>query len=425
MKPWNSCRDTDLIEREYVNRSVIQIVVDQHAEESAFLWLLRDDAVAAPHYDLGELARLDARVEAHIDGLRVAGEDGWALCIEGLSHEEPGEAFVAAVLALESNDGSRLDSVLDIGIQTPEAFRGVVSATGWVSAECLGCWLPSLAKARSSACRTLGIAGASVNRPESLTARVRALRAVGVVKRHDLSSLLRTSFDSEHTIQRFWASWSAVLLGDKSALGPLKTFANLSGARGFVQRALELALRAMPLPDAHNWLKGLAQDQAHLRDVLIGCGVTGDPLYIPWLIKQMETPEYARVAGESFSMITGVDLAYDDLDTDWPEGFEAGPTEDPADENVEMDQDEDLPWPDPEKLGDWWAKHKSQYQTGVRYLCGKPISIEQCQHVLRYGFQRQRIAAALELALLQPDEPLFETRAPGFRQQELLGLKRR
>jgi hypothetical protein len=46
--------------------------------------------------------------------------------------------------------------------------------------------------------------------------------------------------------------------------------------------------------------------------------------------------------------------------------------------------------------------------------------VEQCQSVLRKGFQRQRIAAALELALLQPEQPLFETRAPGFRQQRLL-----
>jgi hypothetical protein len=40
--------------------------------------------------------------------------------------------------------------------------------------------------------------------------------------------------------------------------------------------------------------------------------------------------------------------------------------------------------------------------------------------VLRSGYQRQRIAAALELALMRPDRPLFERRAPAFRQQALL-----
>ena len=33
------------------------------------------------------------------------------------------------------------------------------------------------------------------------------------------------------------------------------------------------------------------------------------------------------------------------------------------------------------------------------------------------GYQRQRAAAALELAILKPGRPLFEVRAPGWRQQ--------
>ena len=56
----------------------------------------------------------------------------------------------------------------------------------------------------------------------------------------------------------------------------------------------------------------------------------------------MEVPELARVAGEAFTMITGVDIAYEDLEGEWPEDFEAGPTESPEDEDVEMDPDEDL-----------------------------------------------------------------------------------
>jgi len=68
----------------------------------------------------------------------------------------------------------------------------------------------------------------------------------------------------------------------------------------------------------------------------------------------------------------------------------------------------------------WWNDNKGRFQAGQPYLLGEPITVEQCQSVLRKGFQRQRIAAALELALLQPEQPLFETRAPGFRQQRLL-----
>ena len=56
--------------------TIIESIVTQHAEEAAFLWLLREGAVDAPHYSLKDLVEHDSRVEAHLDGLRVAGEAG-------------------------------------------------------------------------------------------------------------------------------------------------------------------------------------------------------------------------------------------------------------------------------------------------------------------------------------------------------------
>jgi hypothetical protein len=63
------------------------------------------------------------------------------------------------------------------------------------------------------------------------------------------------------------------------------------------------------------------------------------------------------------------------------------------------------------------------WQAGIGGI-GQPISRENCRRVLIEGYQRQRIAASFELALLNPDEPLFEWRAPGGRQQEWLGLRK-
>ena len=83
---------------------VIEDVITQHAEEGAFLWLLRSQVVNAPHYSLAGLAYLDGRVDAHLDGLRIAGDAGWEICKETLSQEEAGEVFAAAVLAFESGD---------------------------------------------------------------------------------------------------------------------------------------------------------------------------------------------------------------------------------------------------------------------------------------------------------------------------------
>ena len=61
-----------------------------------------------------------------------------------------------------------------------------------------------------------------------------------------------------------------------------------------------------------------------------GVGMVGDPHFVPWLMEQMTDVTLARIAGESFSFVTGVDLANLALDRPPPEDVEFGPNEDPA-----------------------------------------------------------------------------------------------
>jgi uncharacterized protein (TIGR02270 family) len=408
----------------------IKPIIEQHAEEAAFLWPQRDAAIHEPHYSLKDIAHLDDRLEAHIDGLRIAGETGWEICKQALALNEPGEVFVAALLAFEGDDGQLVDEVLKVAIEAPENWRALISALGWLSDEDYQRWVPGLLTANDLSYRRLAIAASVIHRQNSTTAlaaalddpepnfQARALRAVGELKRRDLLPALQQKFKSDDPACQFWATWSAVLLGDKTALDVLKTFATADSA--FLEQALQIMLRVMDVPSSTKWLSDFTQSPEVLRHAVLGAGIIGDPMYIPWLINLMTVPEVSRVAGEAFSMITGVDLAYDDLDGEWPEGFEAGPTENPEDEDVAMDSDEDLPWPEQSLIQDWWEKNKNNFRVGARYLVGKPISVEHCQQVLNTGFQRQRLAAALELALLRKDEPLFNTSAPGLRQQQLL-----
>src|SRR5713101_5211134 len=87
---------------------IVQGVVTQHAEESAFLWLQRCGATSAPHLTLNQAAELDERVEAHLDGLRIAGGPVWELCEEQLVPKGAGEIFAGAALAFETEDNQRL-----------------------------------------------------------------------------------------------------------------------------------------------------------------------------------------------------------------------------------------------------------------------------------------------------------------------------
>jgi uncharacterized protein (TIGR02270 family) len=415
------------------NPAVIQAVIEQHAEDAGFLWLVRDAAVHAPHYDLTDLTHLDARVDAQIDGLRIAGEAGWEICKGALGREDPGEVFAAAVLAYESGDDDRIQTVFSAGSGSLGTSAGSVSALGWLAYEEGKNIIQQLLGAASPNLRRIGIAASAIHRKdpglvlsdavadENLLLRARALRAAGELGRVDLLSSIQKNLTSEYDKCRFSAAWSAALLGDLNSVPVLKAIADLDVR--YKEQAATLALRRMDLATAAKWQRELAENPGSARLAVIGIGAIGDPRLIPWLIEQMKVPGLARVAGESFTMISGVDIGYEDLEGEWPEGFESGPTEDPDDENVEMDPDENLPWPNPELSQKWWNNHRSNFQNGTRYLIGKPITEDWLQQVLRIGRQRQRAAAALELVLRRPGQPLLELRAPGFRQQQMLGLK--
>lgn len=410
---------------------VIPHIIDQHAEEAAFLWLLRDRAVSAPHYKLKDLAKLDGRVEAHIDGLRIAGDYGWEAAQYNLAAMEPGEIFAAGVLALEGNSVERLNMLYQTIEAAPETARGFISALGWVEPSNLRGKVNGLLVSGNPLWRRVGMAACAVHRTdpgkfldqsltdEDVRVRDRAAKAAAELGRTDMKPvLLDQVYDREHGIG-FWQAWSAVRLGDRGkALDALRS--GIMAGSDWTIQALQVVCRVLDAESAKELLKVLATDESRLREAIIGAGISGDPVYVPWLIEQMETPKLAKIAGEAFSHISGADIAYEDLEGELQPEMAAGPNENPEDENVAMDPDEDLPAPDPVLISRWWQQHQHKFQPNVRYLSGKLVSPLHCREILKIEKQRQRQAAALELALMQPATPLFETRAVGKLQQQRL-----
>jgi uncharacterized protein (TIGR02270 family) len=408
------------------NNPIIEDIVDQHFEEASFLWSLRDVAATATNYSLQDLIELDERVEAHIDGLRVAGNHGWILCKDGLDHEEPGTVFVASIIAFESADAEKIEFIVENSSKSRPAFKAAVSALSWLGDQHFKAIIMTLVTAKSWQYRSLGISACGKRRvnprayldkainSSNLFLKVRALKAAGQLKRLDLLPLLQSNFQQEDQSCCFEAARSALLMGDQSALEIMSVFA-LSQTK-FTLPALQIALRLVDGQTSLKWMKEQSRIPEQRRLMMMVTGFTGNPAYIPMLIRQMTVPELARAAGASFSMITGVDLEKSDLEGEEPEGFEAGPNDDPDDENVEMDPDEDLIWPDPEKVLKWWDENSEAFPPGTRFLAGSPITPEHCAHVLRTGSQHNRQAAALELVLSQPDVGYFNIKLKGNRQ---------
>lgn len=409
----------------------IAAMLEDHASEASFLWLQRASAVHAPNYSSRQFADLDENLAAQIDGLRVAGDDARPHIAALLDNEGPEDFFVAAVLAIETVDG-RFDDLVERAKDLPEVVPGLISALGWVEPKYLGGRVKALLEDASPLRQKLGVAACALHRrdpgallgqllagaPDSV--RIRALRAAGELGRADLLPQARSLLGEAKPELRFWAAWAAVLLGDRAqALDVLSAFALKSGPRQ--PRAFQLALQAMDPAPGHALLLDSAALPEAQRLRIIGSGFIGDARYVPWLIEQMAQPATARIAAEAFVTITGVDFNLAQMEVPPPDGFEDGPTDDPDDDNVELPEDIALPWPDIDKVRAWWQQNGARFVPGVRLFMGQPVSPDSCTGVLREGFQRQRVAAALHLALLDAHAPLFATSAPAWRQQRWLG----
>jgi uncharacterized protein (TIGR02270 family) len=405
---------------------VLPAVIEQHRDEASFLWLLRNRLTIAPHCGVHGLARHDERIEAHLDGLRLAGDAGWALCGESLRHGNAGDYFAAALLAFTSGNEDRITGLLEKGGTVPDLSKGIISALGWLPLCRAEAYITNLIADQSPDLCRIGIAACAIHgfdpgtclrdaiQNENHALKARGLKAAGELGRIDLLPALVENLSHDDEACRFFAAWGAALLGEKKALPVLQSIA--ASPSRYQEEAVKAAFRMMAGLDALTWHAELASNPHNSRPAVIGAGTAGDSALVHWLIEQMQTPELARVAAESFSLITGADISAEGLEGENQDDSGNWPSDDPDDCFVGMDPDENLPWPDPVLVGAWWRQRADQFSSGERYFLGKTISAGHLRQALRSGSQRRRAHAAMELALLNPGQPLFNTRAPGFKQ---------
>ena len=396
-------------------------IVEQHLEEAVMLASRRMRSVRSSLQSLATLVELDCRIDAHLDGLLVDAENAWTLCAATLKFDEAGEVFVGAQVALASGISEPIQKIVEIACSTPHTLPGLISALGWLPYPRVASLVLSLSVSEIAEHRYVAVAVQALHRvggdwvqkalhDKSTLLQARACRAVGELGRADLVPQLQVLNQSADEAVVFWSCWSAALLGDLSAVAALKRFAT---APDYANDALDVVLRRLPPQAANLWLEELAQDEANVRLIMQGAGIVGDPAFVPGLIGMLSVPELMRIAAGAFCTITGVNLVDAKLDAPPPPENDDAPTQ--------VDPDDDLPWPEPQRVFAWWEKNETRFEPETRYLLGQPVTPEHLRSVLRHGNQKQRYGAALELAMRTPGTPVFETTAPGFLQQKRLG----
>jgi uncharacterized protein (TIGR02270 family) len=414
-----------------IEQPPIATVVMQHVEEAAHLRHVRSVLVRAPHVRLLQLGRIDERIAAHLDGVTVAGAFGARLAQEALVDGGKSEVFVATVRALEARDMQALDHLVAVAEAQIACRSGLLSAFGWVSTAALQGIVKPLLEAPSAWNQHIGLAACGMHGVDpgapldvALThadphLRARALRTAGDLGRQQVLPACLEALHDKDVACRLAAARSALLLGDR--LQAVPTLSELALTLADPQRpALAMLLLALNTRSARALVQQLAASGANVRLIVEASGWAGDAQAVPWLLQQMTLEPLARLAGEAFSLITGADLAKLDLERPPPASGNAGPNDDPGDDDVALEDDENLPWPDVAKVQAWWATHGARFSAGTRCFMGASPSTPHCMQVLKTGAQRQRFLAALHAVLANPGTPLFNCAAPAWRQHRQL-----
>jgi len=421
-----SPRVADLSLQNYLNsQNAYAHNYEHYVGDAAFLWILRSLAVTQPHYTANDIWELEQRIEVSLDGLMTSIDMGWQACESALELQEPGEVFAATVIALRSHEVSKIQKTVEVGLENDLATPGLISAMGWLPADITNPWTERFLKSKEMSHKYLGTAICSVRRqdPGKLLTNIllrddclqheklyaRALRLTGELRRQDGMPAINQAMSADSEGIRFWATWSAALLGHQGCAHNFQPFIAEMGP--YQNQAIQLAFRILPVEQAREWISKLVEDESQVRAVIKAIGVLGDPHAINWLIHKMQVPEVARLAGEAFSHITGIDLKKNQLLMEFPDSpLPSIPDDEIENNHIGLDEDEHLPYPDAEKITAIWREHGQHFIVGHRYFMGHPVTApEALKEIVKKGTQRQRHAAAMELALTENGLPLANT----------------
>jgi uncharacterized protein (TIGR02270 family) len=221
---------------------------------------------------------------------------------------------------------------------------------------------------------------------------------------------IEKAVNHKNDLIRFWGNWSAVLLGQQASLQQLKTFV-LDAASPYQDIAMQLCFRVLTVEQGRVWISELAKDESQIRIVIKATGILGDPHAVNWLISKMLDNKVAKLAGEAFSLITGADFVKHKLTIPTPIKHPMDVNNDSNDDYVGLDKDEHLPYPEQSKVAALWRNHGQKFIVGRRYFFGKTLTTPWLKTMLNNGNQRQRHAAAMELALNDNNLQFVNTRA--------------
>ena len=383
-------------------------IVEEHRDDAAYLFERRQASLGMLDMTRADLAALDERLRASLDGILVAGNAVWDLVRPGLTKGSAGESFVAASIALESGNPS---SVAELGTAmggaSGEIAEGILGACCLTSRPDVSGFLQQHLSGDSPNACVIALEALIYRRinpgpclEQALQAPqgpllVAGIRGVGVFRlRHHLHLVEAHACSPDPEVSE--TALESLLLLDpgrcrrrcreamEAELPAAATAAGLLGVLGHSED-LEPLVRASGSGEAR-----LA------REAILGLGNLGDVAAVPLLIESLKKPRLAGVSGIALKRIFGEALAVKD---NQPEE-----TSDQEAEEGEWTADDDLPRLSPDGVKTWWEKEFSRYYSGVRHRAGAELGSSGKRPDTPLGLLRYE---ALERALVSESDVLL------------------
>lgn len=397
-----------------INRRILRL----HAENAGFVASQLRLGQNGPNFRLVELFDLESRLAGHLDALVMGRDAGLELAMECLATAAGfGEVFSAFHLCLHHKPDAALTALAPPEMLIWDQAEALGAAAAWCAPELLAArmrdWIggqdPMATWIALDVCGSRRVDPKGHLQPllSHRDPRVasRAMRLAAELGRADLvPDLLRLSGTTEPAL-RFWAVWSAALLGDRrTAPALLASLITPETPAPVARMTAEILPLVLDDKAARAAIARLMSQRETERWGVLATGALGAADTLDWLLRQMAEPVLSRIAGAAFCQITGARLSAESLElAEFPD--------DPDDPVVagcpqESFVEAKLYWPDPEKLSRWLAPHRARFVPQTRFLLGVAAWTIQPPIEATATYQLDQRAVALEIATRAPETPL-------------------
>jgi uncharacterized protein (TIGR02270 family) len=409
-------------------------IVEENLDEAAFLWGRWESELGSLTRNLDEVwSWTEDRLNGAMDGVLVAREPLFGRLIDrALSVKDLIFHTLAAHLLTVAPDPAARERLAQLlceaeGASLAAMLRGIevshLDGTFSIVTRALLKQSPvhcaALARIKSFQRAALGSELATAFEADAVTEQVTAMRSAAFLSEPAVTAWVDRGLAHSSPAVRVAAIESGIRQRQRQAWDAARELAAEGEAgSGGLLRVLAIFGKAAD----HRVVYDALAEPGSARAAFWALGHIGTQEAAEHALGAMQDPALARLAGEAYAAITGIDLARERLTAKEPGDTPSLPPfeEDDLDADLVPHREDLWPLPDATLCAAHWAKVGAAFAPNTRYVRGKPIDVGVLMAAIDKGPMLRRSDYALELYVRTSGACDIETRAASFMQRRMI-----